>query len=77
MCGWLFWPGCLLHHLQAYALLLVEEEVRSSKEAEIAGRVEQLDLLCHKNAYLQEKVSRGAGLGEALLTCDTGAWVEG
>lgn len=42
--------------LQAYALLLVEEEDRKSREAELVGRAERLELMCRKNAYLQDKV---------------------
>lgn len=39
-----------------YALLLVEEEDRKLKEVELGGRAERLDLMCRKNAYLQDKV---------------------
>lgn len=46
----------LLVLAQTYALLLVEEEDRRSKEAELGGRAEQLELMCRKNAYLQDKV---------------------
>ena len=42
---------------QAYALLLVEEEDRKAKEVELRGRGEQLELMCRKNAYLQDKAS--------------------
>ncbi|CAM9735053.1 unnamed protein product [Ectocarpus sp. 4 AP-2014] len=42
---------------QAYALLLVEEEDRKAKESELGGRAEQLELMCRKNAYLQDKAS--------------------
>lgn len=42
---------------QAYALLLVEEEDRKAKEVELGGRAEQLELMCRKNAYLQDKAS--------------------
>lgn len=47
----------LVFSTQAYALLLVEEEDRRSKETELGGRAEQLELMCRKNAYLQDKVS--------------------
>lgn len=59
-----------LHERQVYALLLVEEEDRRSKEAALGGRAEQLELMCRKNAYLQDKVCSswcGVGGGRSLL----------
>lgn len=37
--------------------MLVEEEDRKAKEVELGGRGEQLELMCRKNAYLQDKAS--------------------
>lgn len=37
--------------------MLVEEEDRKAKEMELGGRGEQLELMCRKNAYLQDKAS--------------------
>ena len=48
--------SCIRPTRQVYALLLVEEEDRKLKEAALGGRAEQLELLCRKNAYLQDKV---------------------
>lgn len=61
-----------VHERQVYALLLVEEEDRRSKEVALGGRAEQLELLCRKNAYLQDKVCSswcGVGVGGSLLIC--------
>ncbi|CAM9434425.1 unnamed protein product, partial [Hapterophycus canaliculatus] len=52
---------------QAYALLLVEEEDRKAKEVELGGRAEQLELMCRKNAYLQDKAMEEEAKRRTLL----------
>lgn len=58
-----FYVHCGGAGTQAYALLLVEEEDRKSKEVELGGRAEQLELMCRKNAYLQDKVRGSMATG--------------